>query len=206
MTLEQFWAHVRKSDGCWLWTGYVDHRGYGRLTWRGQNYRLAHRVSYELAHADPAGLCVCHRCDNPLCVRPEHLFLGTRADNNRDMVAKGRQAAGERSGAHTHPEKIVRGDAHHFRRRPDLARRIGEWVKSHPESIKRGDAHHFRLRPETHPRGERVGGAKLNESKVREIRRRAAVGERLYEIARDFGVSDVLVSRIVRRKQWAHVV
>lgn len=88
--VERFWARVAKSDGCWLWAGCRDSGGYGRLRWRGATM-LAHRVAYELATGTlDADACVCHTCDNPPCCNPAHLFPGTRADNNRDMAAKGR--------------------------------------------------------------------------------------------------------------------
>jgi hypothetical protein len=87
----RFWAKVSKGDGCWIWTGSRNPKGYGRLN-TGNRVRLAHAISWELSHgAVPDGLWVLHRCDNPPCVRPDHLWLGTAADNTADMVAKGRQ-------------------------------------------------------------------------------------------------------------------
>ncbi len=91
---ERFWAKVSKSEGlgrgdCWEWIGARDLKGYGRLGYTANRTALAHRVSWEILHG-PAALPVLHKCDNPSCVRPEHLFLGTIADNNADMKEKGR--------------------------------------------------------------------------------------------------------------------
>lgn len=97
--MKKFWRFVDKTETCWLWAGNKTQTGYGRI---GINYKgiLAHRLSWELAHGPiPKGLVVCHRCDTPLCVRPDHLFLGTLSENHRDMVAKGRHARGSKQGA-----------------------------------------------------------------------------------------------------------
>jgi len=88
---ERFWSHVAKSDGCWLWTAHVNRTGYGHFALSRSRGRSAHRVSHELNIGPiPSGMLVCHRCDNPRCVRPDHLFLGTPSDNMHDKVAKGR--------------------------------------------------------------------------------------------------------------------
>ena len=89
---ERFWTRVvgDLATGCWLWTGPRFREGYGSLSYGPLRIR-AHRFSWEL-HVGPIpeGLVVCHRCDNPPCVRPDHLFLGTQSDNLHDAVAKGR--------------------------------------------------------------------------------------------------------------------
>ena len=86
----RFWSNINKGSGCWEWQGYKDGHGYGQL-WVGKKM-LAHRLMWMIGHDDPKELRVCHTCDNPLCVRPSHLFLGTSADNTRDSCIKGRQA------------------------------------------------------------------------------------------------------------------
>lgn len=94
---ERFWRRVDKSGPCWIWTGAQGHHGYGRIGIGGHDGPtvLAHRVAWELSNGPvPEGLCVLHRCDNPPCVNPDHLFVGTQADNIRDCKEKGRMRNG----------------------------------------------------------------------------------------------------------------
>lgn len=93
---ERFWRYVTRGgeDECWNWTGYTGRKGHGRIRLgrKVDGWGMAPAVSIFLHSGEmpPCGVCVLHRCDNPRCVNPGHLFLGTRADNNRDRHSKGR--------------------------------------------------------------------------------------------------------------------
>ena len=110
---ERFEQFVDRSGDCWVWTGWINHYGYGGFRFRGKS-RGAHRVAYELAHGPfDEKLHVLHRCDNPPCVRPDHLWLGTQADNMADMKRKGRA---------------------HKQMPPGFAERVHEW-KARPYKV-----------------------------------------------------------------------
>lgn len=116
--IARFWARVDMHPGlesCWLWTGPPDGNGYGRASIGHHRVALAHRVSYAVEHGPLApDVCVLHRCDNPPCVRPDHLFPGDRGVNARDMAAKGRQHVQRNPGARPvcPMEKRARGEGH----------------------------------------------------------------------------------------------
>src|SRR5260221_4829760 len=99
--IEQFWSKViKQDDGCWIYPGWCGYEGKlvpPRVTVRGQTKVTASRFAYEVTYGDcPEGIQVCHTCDNPRCVNPKHLWLGTNQDNVNDKVAKNRQAWGSK--------------------------------------------------------------------------------------------------------------
>jgi hypothetical protein len=120
MKLDKFWDYVDKTPGqgptldCWLWTRGRITSGYGNIYPSGGKQDYAHRVAYFLATGikPPKGMDICHKCDNPPCVNPDHLYAGSRQDNVNDMKAKGRSAKGDRNGSRKHPERFRRGERH----------------------------------------------------------------------------------------------
>ena len=121
-TEERFWKHVQKSeDGCWLWMGHRNKKsqygifGVGSRTDGTRRVVLAHRFIYELKHGKLPGphIKVCHTCDNHPCVRDDHFFVGTQADNIADMITKGRDR--KLSGEHHPCAKITASDAENIR-------------------------------------------------------------------------------------------
>lgn len=190
--VDRFWSYVDRSssEGCWEWKGGRGLRGYGKF-WLNPRTLPAHRFSWELANGPiPDGLFVCHHCDNPPCVRPDHLFLGTPKDNQQDAIAKGRSVPLEQHWAHLHPERLPRGDEH--------------WTRKFPErGLASARTLHERRRI---VRGSEAGMAKLTEAQVLEIRTRyAAGGIYQFDLAKEYGVSLITLNRIIRRVTWTHI-
>lgn len=227
MTKEQFWENVSKTSDCWLWQRRRTKFGYGELSFEGRHV-TAHRLSYELANGPPpAGARVLHRCDNPPCVNPEHLFVGSQADNVKDMDLKGRRrtARGDASGARTRPDRRPRGvrqwnaqltdeQVMTLRARYDAgasAYEIAGELGVHPDTAWRAaTGQQWAHLPGYSARtGRRTGmihhHAKLDDEKVIEIRRRVAAGEEQEAVGTFFGVSQHCIWSVVHHKTWKRV-
>src|SRR5690625_2191669 len=171
------YAAPNRESGCVEWIGTKDKDGYGLLTINRRQYR-AHRLAYAAAVGEMPGGVVMHLCDNPSCISVRHLKSGTVAENNRDRTRKGRTAKGDANGARLYPHRVSEG-------------------------VRRARREH----PEKFARGERVNTAKLTEDDVREIRRRySSGGLRQVDLAKEYGVTQVQISAIVRRQSWKHIL
>lgn len=189
--VERFWGNVDKTGNgprgeCWHWVAARNEHGYGMMRIRKRSIR-AHRISALLAgKLTDASLDVCHECDNPQCVNPSHLFVGTALDNMRDMVKKGRHAS-KRGTDH-----IQRGDAH--------------WSRRCPELVKRDEDHPHRKNPTRVARGEKAGLAKLTDEIVLLCRRSYFNKDRTQRsLAKEYGVSSIAMFNAIHGKTWKHI-
>jgi hypothetical protein len=176
---QRFEQQIDRSGGssaCWPWTGGRNKDGYGRF--HGKPKQLAHRVVYnESVGPVPDGICVLHSCDNPPCCNPRHLFLGTLLDNNRDAVRKGRNAKGDKSGSHLHPECRATGLRH--------------GSVTHPERVVRGERH---------------GMVKITPNAVLDIRSTYVPYKNpLRVFAERYGITESQVRNIVVGKSWKYL-
>lgn len=163
---KRFWAKVTKTKGCWNWQACVNESGYGIFGIQKKRIDRAHRISWRLTKGEiPKGIFVCHACDNPRCVKPAHLFLGSNQDNVTDMVRKGRNSkpppmAGWNRIQHDEDTIALLG----FLPDTEIARLVGKTKYAiQRERKRRGipalvSLTRFKKNPERHPRWGRSGG------------------------------------------------
>lgn len=196
------------ESGCWLYDGRLTDHGYG-IAPRGVSGRSegAHRAFYRRFKGEiPPGMCVCHKCDTPPCVNPDHLFLGTNEDNAADRSAKGR-ARGEWNGRTLITEREAMRALWAVNVPAGvMARELGV-ARSTIASIRNGSTWtHLPRPPGPNPlnviRGERHRCAKLTAEQVMAIRHRRANGERTADLAAEFGISAAHARRLAAGEQW----
>lgn len=206
----RFWAKVYRTPGCWIWLG-GQWKGHGAF-----EKQQAHRVAWGLTKGDiPVGMHVLHQCDLGVCVNPDHLFLGTHADNMRDMGNK------HRSIHYTHPERLARGSRHGSARLDEFdVQAIRASTESHRATAKSFGVGQSAIRrarngqtwkhvkmDTTGPldrivRGSASPNAKLTDIAVREIRK----SSRTYRVlAKQFGIGVSVISRVKTGVAWRHV-
>jgi len=196
-----------QANDCWPWKGFIARNGYGYVSFHRKDM-LGHRVSYIVNRGPiPEGMHVCHRCDNPACVNPNHLFLGTHQDNMDDKVRKGRQPRGERNGgvklsdaqvARIKVELAERTESNNkIARRYGVGRKAIDFIESGRNWAHIPGPPPTRKNPRNLPTGSKHHNAKLSDADVIEIRRLLAEGTQTQRaIALHYGVSETLISAI----------
>lgn len=135
----KLYSQVDTDTGCWLWTKICNNKGYGRISIGHQKNSYAHRISYmEFKGPITDGVEVCHQCDRPRCVNPDHLFLASHHDNMRDSARKGRNyRIPARHGVHHHAAKLKNGLLEFVLKDPRPASKLAEIIGCHRETILR---------------------------------------------------------------------
>lgn len=201
--LDYFTDKTGGPDACWLWKASHNGVGYGTVCWQ-KKYQLAHRATWEQHHgAIPLGMYLCHKCDNPLCVNPAHMFVGTPRDNSRDMVEKMRGCHGARQGAAKLTDAKVRAIRADTRSQDVIAAEYGI-SQSNVSHIQRGNTW-------THLGGairRREDGVicssrrKLTDDHVLAIRKDTRSNT---VIAAELGVDPSCISRVKARRAYARL-
>lgn len=221
----RFWSKVEKTDGCWEWKGRKLPKGYGKIGFKGKE-EYAHRVSWILHFGEiPRKIQVCHTCDNPSCVRPSHLFLGTNSDNQLDCEMKGRRNRPKdfQVGSSNNKAKLTESDVMEIRimyasgqyKQKHLAELFGVGETTVTDILIGNKWSHVGGpisqplaggKPRSRGKGESNGASKLTEDKVIQIkilyRDKKATQ---YELADMFGVKRGTISDILRGRNWSHV-
>jgi hypothetical protein len=206
---ERFWSKVNicLEDECWEWVGGKSKRGYGSFKMTGWAIP-AHRYSYFLStgHIPTEKECVCHKCDNPPCVNPKHLFLGTQFDNMRDMVEKGRNS--DTRGSKNPRAKLSEEDVEKIRKlwdegiSPKNLSEIFNTSKGTINQIVGGNTwRHIGMSQK--PPSNR--GSKLTEKDILEMRRLSGFGLSDTFIGKMFRLSQPQANKIIKYKSWNNV-
>lgn len=207
---QRFDRQVIRRDGCWGWKGARDRDGYGRIRaeFDGVLYNRAHRFSYVRATGEhPGARMVLHRCDNPTCTNPDHLFLGTNAENMADKIAKGRARIpfGEDSG----PAKLTEAQAQAILLDPRPYTEIASDYGVAASTVgtlkqRRSWAHLDTVAIHGNHRGRHRRGVsdKITPEIVRHIR---TSDERGKDLAERYGVTQATITDIRKRRSWAHI-
>jgi len=210
---KRFSSYFIKCDDndCWQWKNKPDKNGYGIFVISKKNYR-AHRVSYKLAYdVDPKDYLVCHRCDNPGCVNPKHLFLGTNKDNVQDMRSKKRHSYGEKSKRSTLTEKDIlkmRKMARDGIPYNQIAKKLNIGISLTSHAVKGRCWAHLKgaiKEPKKPLTGKDHYKTKLDVSDVLNIRELSKKGYSQSKIAKKYNISQSGVCAIVNKITWKHI-
>jgi len=208
---------VEDSNGCWLWQGGKTTFGHGIIAVNRKSH-LAHRVAYKIwKDRVPLNMFVCHTCDNPKCINPDHLFIGTQDDNMKDMANKGRSNNGIQKGEKNPQSQLTDRQVRRIKRlllnghtRKEIANKFGvnEAVVgfiSENKNWKHVPWPKIRHKKVNKHAGERNGRALLTEDQVVEIKKQLLDNKRLKDIAVSFGVGDHVIRFIKKGLTWKHV-
>lgn len=191
---KRFWSHVKKTSGCWEWQRAQDKDGYGlfKVSTPARKMVRASRFAWEITYGRiRSRKWVLHKCDNPSCCRPSHLFIGTALVNSQDCIAKGRIASGKRNGSWTQPLRRPSGERH------------GSHTKPHRRPT--GDRNGSRTRPESRPRGDNHGCTKISDRGVRALMKDFATGKfTKTALAKKYRISNQQSSNITLGRQRQH--
>lgn len=196
--VDRFFPRVNKGLDCWTWKGAVNDYGYGIVYHEKKQYR-AHRISWLIHHGeDPGKSFVCHKCDNPICVNPDHLFLGFAKDNIQDMISKGRYVGNCNT---LSEEEII--DVIDLYEKGNSIREVSRLVGRGRNYIGRIISSRCSLRPYV---GKEHRSTKLSECQVLEIRKRYSLKkEQIKTLAIEFCVDPSTINSIVKGITWKHI-